>query len=208
MTIPPTLRRVLRLLLTGCSLVVAVVVVLFVLLATGLGGFRGGSVWAPALAAAALAAVGRAGWRQRRGRVAVAVALAVAGLVLGTWAARTTPMSAGRLKAEISGIDVPPSFVKAGDQASGNSLCFDVCPSFSRRWFVAATVEEAREQVGDALAGDGFVLYPWVAGFSEGSLETSGRRGRMWAAVTVDPPSVSNGVPPGHVGVTVTLGTV
>ena len=91
--------------------------VIFVVI--GIGGFRGGWLWAPAIAAPALAAVGWWGWGRGRGRLLVTVAVALVGIALGLWNSQEALLSHGRLRAAMSSIPVPRSYEHTADIAGG-----------------------------------------------------------------------------------------
>lgn len=201
-----------RLFRTACiAMPVAMPLSIFMAM-SGVGGYRGGWLWAPAVAAPPMAAVGWAGWGRARGRRAAAV-LALGGLAFGGWISQEAALSHGRLRAAMNSITVPANFEHTGDTAGGWSVCFDECPSLSRHWVVTGDVDDAMVQLRQMLENEGFVLGDWDAARSGNATATAeGHRGRLGVATSVGTLSVWKDGEwvkplPGHVGLRVTLDT-
>ncbi len=205
----PIRRRLMRMAAIAIPVSVAVVVIFVV---TGVGGFRGGWLWAPVIAGAALAPVGWFGWGRHGGRVVATATVALGGIALGMWNSQAALLSHGRLRAEMDSIAVPASFVPSGDLPGGWSLCFDECTYYQRDWIVVASTDDAQAMATEAFAGDGFALGPWDTQPGTGSPLVKGHRGRLGLTVIVDTRRVLRGgdfaaLGPGQVGVTAILDT-
>lgn len=179
---------------------------------TGLPGYRLGWLSAPAVAGVALGAFGWLAWGRQGGRVAAATVLAAVGIVGGRWFADNSILSEGVLRAELNAL--PLEYDVADESASGNALCFSVCTQLGRTWIVPGDVEAARAEFGERLRSEGFVLGPWKPEiWGQNGVMAKGHRGRLAARVSVvDSPYTWVGrerlpIPPGHVEVTVLLGT-
>lgn len=163
------------------GLAMAVTVTLFILLfMSGIGGLRGGWVWAPAVAVAAMAAVGWWGWGQNRRRLAAIVDGALSELVLGLWDSREALLSQGGLRAVMDSIAVPSNFEHTGDIPGGSGRCFDEGLVRTRRWLVAGDEETVRAQLVELFEGEGFVLGEWGGDRPAlGTASAEGHRGRL-----------------------------
>lgn len=174
---------------------------------TGVGGLRGGWLWAGAVSAAAGAGLGWLAWGAHPGRRAATAAVALAAVAFGTWVGQQSPWSTGRLRARMDAVAVPATWEKVEDTSGGNWLCWDVCTSLGRRWVAPGTADEVRAQVSDVLARQGFTLGPWRQG-SQGRelLGRTVRRGPLRGWVGVEPRWVQKDLehlplPEGHVSV-------
>jgi hypothetical protein len=206
----PISRRVLRVVvLTG----VATVGVGGVFLVTGIGGFRGGWLWASVFAGVALGGTAWLAWGRSQGRWVAAATVALAGVSLGLWNSQVASFSHGRLHAEMSSIPVPADFaVRGPDEPGGWSLCFDECPSLTREWTVDGDVGDVQARVTEIFESAGFLVGPWGRATGSGPLMAHGRRGRLGLILAVDTRWAVNGrfesMEPGRVLVTATLETV
>lgn len=202
-----------RLLRTACVGMPVAAAVIAVFVVTGVGGFRGGWLWAPLVAAPALAAVGWLGWGRHRGRILAAAALALGGIAIGMWDSQNAVLSHGRLRAAMESISLPSGFEHTSDEANGWSLCFDECTSYTRYWVATGSAEDVQAQLADVLDRDGFALGEWGtrrSGLGTGTAE--GHRGRLRVLVGVDTRwEWKDGqrltLAPDQVGVAVILGT-
>ncbi len=157
-----------------------------VLLMSGIGGFRGGWLWAPAIAAPAMAAVGWWGWGQGRGQRPATVAAALCGLALGLWISQEAALSHRRLGAAMDSVPVPANFEHTGDSLGGTPMCFDECPFYVREWIVAGDEETVQAQVRELLEGEGFVVGEWRTGAGRSpTTVVEGHRGRLGVLVRV-----------------------
>lgn len=191
-----------------------VTVILFaILVVTGIGGFRGGWLWAPAIAAPASAAVGWWGWGRGRGRPVATVAVVLSGIAFGLWISQESLLSHGRLRAAMNSIPVPTTFEYTGDTSGGWSLCADECPSYTRHWVAAGDAEEVQAQLREVLEDEGFVLGEWGTRRPQlGTATVEGHRGRLRVLVGVDTRWARNHyerlpLAPGQVGITAILET-
>lgn len=200
-----------RLLRTACfaGLVTVAIFALFVI--TGVAGYRGGWLWASAIAAAAMATVGWLAWGEGRGRVVAAITVAVGGMLFGLWNSQEAALSHGRLRAAMDSIAMPPDFEHMGEVLGGWSVCFDECPSYTRYWIAAGDAEDVQAQLRELLATQGFVLEQrGTNGLGRDTVE--GRRGRLRIVVDVDERRAwKDGelltLAPGQVGITATVDT-
>lgn len=207
------LSALVRLVRTGCFAVPVTMTLFIILVMSGIGGYSGGWLWAPAIAVPPMAAVGWWGWGQGRGQRVASAAVALCGLALGLWISQEAPMSHGRLRAAMNSIPVPANFEHTGDSPGGFSMCFDECPSYSRQWLVSGDEERVQDQIREFLEAEGFVLGEWRTG--EGRLPTTaaeGHRGRLGVLVSIathrawrDGEALT--LAPGQVAVTATLDT-
>jgi hypothetical protein len=205
----PMSRRVLRVaVLSGA----ATVAVGGVFLVTGIGGFRGGWLWASSLAGVVLGGTAWLAWGRPRGRWVAAATVALAGVSMGLWNSQVAAFSHARLHAEMNSVPMPADFeVRGPDEPGGWSLCFDECPFLTREWTVNGDVEEVRDRVTEIFEGAGFTVGPW--GIEPGSppLMAHGSRGRLGLNLAVDTRwAVNNRIEsmePGRVLVTATLKT-
>jgi hypothetical protein len=177
---------------------------------SGLGGVRGGWFWAAAVAATTGGLIGWWGWGARQGRTAVAAALGIAGIGFGLYMAQQSPLSHGRLRAEMDRIAVPPDFRKVDDRAGGWSMCFDVCPNLTRAWLVPGDAEEVEATAKRVFERQGFTMGEWGPDPVHGAVSAEGRRGRLRVFLTLRADRMPAGtemvaVPAGHVSVDATL---
>ena len=202
-----------RLLRTGCIAVPVAPAVLVVVAISGVGGYRGGWLWAPVVAAPPMAAVGWGGWGRARGRLAVTAVFALSGIAFGAWASQESDLSHPRLRAAMDSITAPANFEHTGDSAAGASVCFDECPSLTRFWVVTGDVDDAMAQLRRMLQVEGFVLGDWdTATRMDAAARARGHRGRLGVDARVgelwvwkDGKAVHPS--PGQVGLSVTLDT-
>jgi hypothetical protein len=206
----PMSRRVLRVAVLSGT---ATVGIFGVFMVTGLGGFRGGWVWAPALAGVVLGGTGWLAWGRQRGRWVAAATVALAGVSLGAWNSQAAAFSHGRLHAEMNSVPMPADFqVRGPDEPGGWSLCFDECPSIIREWTTDGDVGDVQDRVTRIFEEAGFVVGPWGTETSSGPVMAHGRRGRLGLVLAVNTRWAVDGryvsMEPGRVLVTATLETV
>lgn len=200
-----------RLLRTVCFAGLVTVAVFAFFVITGVAGYRGGWLWASAIAAAAMAPVGWWGWGEGRRRVVATITVAVGGMLFGLWNSQEAILSHGRLRAAMDSVAMPPTFEHTGDLAGGWSLCADECTSYSRHWIAAGDAEDVQTHLRERLAAQGFVLKERGAS-PLGRDVVDGHRGRLRIVVGVDQrrawrDGVILPLAPGHVGVTAILET-
>jgi len=158
-----------------------------VLAVAGIAGFRGGWLWASAIAAPAMAAVGWWGWGRGRGRLVATVAVALGGIALGLWISQEASLSHGRLRAAMDSIPLPANFEPTGDVSGGSTLCFDECTNYTRHWLAAGDAEQVQTQLRQVLEGQGFVVGDWGGRWAGlGTATAEGHRGRLRVIVGVD----------------------
>ncbi len=156
----------------------------FVFMLTGVGGFRRGRLWAPAIAAAALGTAARFTWERPAGRKSAVAVLAAFGVVYGSGVPDRSIVSFGVLRDEMDAL-FPVDYDLVGDSEGGMWLCFDTCPGLSRTWIAPGNIETARAAFDDLLRQKGVTLGPWAPARFGGGVEAEGHRRRVEVAVHV-----------------------
>jgi len=194
---------------TGAFSMPTLVGLAMVFFITGVGGYRGGWLWAPLITTPPLAAVGFWGWGPRRGRMAATAVLAGAGVALGVWFSQTSLLSAPRLRAAMDSLAVPEGYELLAEERGGWALCFDECTYFTRTFAVPGDSEEAKAALVEVLGRQGFTLGPWRR--SSGAEFIRGQRGRLGLAAYIDPRTGRHDgpapLPPGNFEIHITLDT-
>lgn len=172
---------------------------------TGIGGFRGGWLWASVVAAGASGALAWEVWGPFPGQRAATAVLALLGVVFGLWISQVSTWSHGRLRAAMDSL-VPAGFVKVGDTQSGNAICFDVCNQVEGRWWAPGATGDVEEAVRQVLVRKGFTL----RAPDESSVKPDARSDALKVRFSVSDADDFDGTeplapPPGHVVVTLTL---
>ena len=182
-----TLSIPIRLVRTACIAVPAAGGLLFLMFLTGIGGERGGWLWAPMVSAPTAAAVGWFGFGRHGGRVAVTAILALGGVAFGTWMSQESVLSHERLRTAMDSLSVPSSFDTIEDTQVGSSLCFDECSSYGRSWIAPGSRDDVQAALTEGLQEQDFVLEPWRSKVGRTTvIEGHGHRGRLGVVVGLD----------------------
>lgn len=182
--------------------------VFMVLGLSGAGGYRGGWLWASAIAASPAIGVAKGVWGCRRGSAVVATLAVLGGVAFGFWMSRQSQLSAPRLRQALGSFTAPPNFTAVRDEESGSVVCFDECPTFTRTWVTAATPEVAETRINMHFARHHFVIGPWHDDPVSQDIVANGYCGRVALTLAIVRQTVaSDPLPPGVIEVSARLST-